>query len=192
MRNICSTALLLNLCLVPFAWAEDSTGHLESNVETSADGSFKGTSDFQGIDASGATIRSKVVKEEAAPAGGKQKSFTTVEVSRDPKGLGNKSWGKGETHRTVDAKGNLHRETKGQSVDAAGTTHQIDEKTISKVAADGATETTVTTKAVTDPKGLMNQSVTKIDVETKRAADGTQTKIVRKEVDGEVVGNTVR
>ncbi|MBN8550972.1 MAG: hypothetical protein J0M12_16785, partial [Deltaproteobacteria bacterium] len=59
------------------------------------------------------------------------------------------------------------------------------------VKGNGASETTYSKEMETDPKGLMNKSTAKVEETTKRAADGSSTRVVKKEVDGKVVEESV-
>jgi hypothetical protein len=71
-----------------------------------------------------------------------------------------------------DAAGNLKKEVKEESVNAAGTKTSSSSKEKVVVSKDGDTKTEVTTKDVVDPKGLMNKSETTSKETVKTEADG--------------------
>lgn len=84
-----------------------------------------------------------------------------------------------------DSKGNYERKTSEERKDATGkssteTTVDVD------VEGDGDTEKTVTTKAVNDPKGLMNKTTTKTKDKITQE-DGKITQEHKKTVNGRTV-----
>lgn len=168
MKRLAPTVLLSLFIALP-AFAADKQIHTETDVKSDADGNYKGTSTYEATDAAGTTQKSTIKETEARTMGGGTKTTAKVESSTDPKGLGNKSWSEKET--TVKAKndGGFMKDETARSVDAQGTTHKLDQTTEAKVNSDGSVDTKVTRKVVTDPKGLMNKSVSKTE-ETKRAA----------------------
>ena len=190
MKKLASALLVLTLCLTTTAVAADKNVHTETKIDSTSDG-YKGTTTYEAVDSTGAKVTSKLEETDSTTSAGKQKSHAKAETSRDPKGLGNKSWAKGETSATVDSDGNLKRETTAKAVDAAGTEYKSNELTKSKLNADGSGETKYTKKIVTDPKGLMNKQTQEIEETTRHAADGSDTKIVKKEIDGKVVEQKV-
>lgn len=192
MKKLASSLVAITLCMTTSTWAADKNVHSETTIDSNADGTYSGTSKYEGTDSTGAKVHSTIKEENSNTLTGKQKSHAKVETSRDPKGLGNKTWAKGETTATVDAKGNLKRETTASSVDAAGTGRESKETAKTTVKSDGSAETKVSKKIVTDPKGLMNKHTEELQETTQHAANGSDTKIVKKEIDGKVVEQTVR
>lgn len=71
-----------------------------------------------------------------------------------------------------DANGNLNKEIKEESTNAAGTKSTSSSKEKVEVSKDGDTKTEVTTKDVVDPKGMMNKSETTSKETVKTDADG--------------------
>jgi len=188
-----ASSLFAVLCLcTPSAFAEGAKTTSETSSEIAADGSYKGSSTRTATDAAGTTLKSKVQESEMKDSKGETRVVSKSETVQDPKGLMNKSWSEHETELRRDAAGNYEKDIAARSVDAAGTSHTVDEEIKRKVAANGASTTIVNKTITTDPKGLMNKHTTEVEEVTKRHADGTVTKSVKNEVDGQVAEHTTR
>lgn len=71
-----------------------------------------------------------------------------------------------------DAAGNLNKEIKEESTNAAGTKSTSSSKEKVVVGKDGSTKTEVTTKDTVDPKGMLNKSETTSEETVKTEANG--------------------
>jgi hypothetical protein len=186
--NKFASAIIFSSALIAIpAWAADGKAHSETKIDTNADGTYKGSSTFESTDSAGTTIKSKVEENETIGLTGKRKTSARVETVQDPKGLGNKSWAKGESNTVTDAHGNVTRDTEGRAVNADGTMHNTDETVKSSRNADGSSEMKLSKKEVIDPKGLMNRQTVKTEEIVKHAANGAESRTVKKELNGKTV-----
>lgn len=93
---------------------------------------------------------------------------------------------KSETKVEKDEKGNYEAKSTATSTDAAGTTEKREVKTDVDVDRDGSKETTIKTKTIHDPKGLMNKNTVATEQKIKEK-DGVVEKTYEKKVDGKKV-----
>jgi len=94
---------------------------------------------------------------------------------------------KSETKVEKDSEGNLKAKSETSKTDAAGTTTTSEKKVDVSVDSKGNTDKTVKTEEVTDPKGLMNKTVTKTKDTVKTSADGAVETGHKKVVNGTTV-----
>lgn len=91
-----------------------------------------------------------------------------------------------ETKIKKDADGGYERTVTEESKDAAGTLRKKEITTEVDVDSDGDKETTVKSKAIEDPKGLMNKTTVETE-STTSVEDGKKSTSYEKKVNGDVV-----
>ena len=96
-----------------------------------------------------------------------------------------------ETYQTdtkieKDSDGNYNKKEKTTKTDAAGTDTSFEKKSTVAIDSEGNTDKTTTTKAVTDPKGLMNKT-TVTTSNKEKVKDG----LVKTDQEVKVDGKTV-
>jgi hypothetical protein len=177
------------LALVPGANADTKeTVKTETTVKRQDNGSYKTETVAESKDAAGTNRVSEFDKNVKVGSGGERTITTISKTETDPKGLGNKSYSESKTKSEADARGNYTGKIDTDSVDAAGTKHRLTVEEKTKMNDDGSAKTTVNSKRVTDPKGMMNKSVAETEEVVKKDATGTiESTDVTKKVDGKAV-----
>jgi len=126
----------------------------------------------QSVDAKGTKNRSKLTQTSEVNSDGKREDTTEVETSKDPKGLGNKSWTETKANSTEEGNGSYKSDTETSSVDSKGTARTMNtEKSVTRNA-DGTSTTRLKEKLIRDPKGLNNRSVDELNERVKKDAQG--------------------
>lgn len=170
MRKIFVSSLLFVLCASNVVADDKAEAHSEVT------------------DRQGTTTVTDSSKETDVSLTGTEKSKTKVDISRDPKGLMNKTKESAEVKSRVEKDGD--GSLKAESKDATGTKKRVDVDVDVDKDMDGTTTTTVETDEVVDPKGLMNKTKTETEEKIVTKPDGTQERSVSKEVNGKTVSQS--
>ncbi len=192
MKNV-TWAIVAGIALATPAYA-DNKESTETNTKTErhADGSYKTKSSAYTTDASGTARKMEVEERASTDSDGDKKVVSNTETSTDPKGLMNKTTAERRTELNSDARGSYDRETSAKSVDAQGTKRTFHNETEKDVDSDGSSKTTVTSKRVEDPKGLMNKQTAEEKKTIKTDAAGQTSMKVEKKLNGDTVEETNR
>ena len=181
------------LGVAPLTHADNkATTHTEVSSEVNPDGSYKVSRHIETTDKAGTSIKTEATEDATVDAEGNAHSRYDSTTTRDPKGLGNKSWSKTVTKSEVRRDGTFDKTTEVKQVTGAGTAQKTDIVSKRRIDAKGNVKTEINERIKTDPQGLMNKTVedtTKV-TETKPTGE-TSTRTIKK-IDGETVSSEVR